>query len=86
MSKNASLDPVTQNQIKDILCNVFSVEKSIISNVIIDGEKKDCVQVNTVKPVTNHQLYELNKELYEHKIVVDWSLKRSGKGIRIVLY
>lgn len=89
MSINASLpNPITEHSeiLKDILCSVFKTEKSILSSVKIEEEICPCIQINTVKLITYDQIEDLHRKLYENKFILNWSFKRSGKGIRVVLY
>lgn len=89
MSNNASLpNPITEHSeiLKEILCSVFKTEKSILSSVTNEKEIFPCIQINTVKPITYDEIEDLHRKLYENKFILKYSFKRSGKGIRVLLY
>lgn len=72
--------------IKSILNKVFESNNASEATFKLNNEEYHSVGITVVKPITNDAIFQLHRELYENKIILNWNLKRSGKGIRVALY
>lgn len=72
---------------KQILKKVFGIESTPTeSTETIDGNPTLVVKLHINGEITSDILLELSKENYENKLLVNYSFKRSGTGIRLMVY
>lgn len=72
--------------IKSILNKVFESSNASETTFILNNEEFHSVGITVIKPITYDVIEKLHRELYENKFILNWMLKRSGKGIRVALY